>query len=135
MKTSNQLIAEVESELNAVRAADMGLEAVEAFALDAQAKLAGADIVASKNSIDNLVTLVRALRTAVPANVTPASAGPVGKSPHEQYLEEASAAVKESLDKINEVTVHLRDSLKAAGEAVQASILVTGAVKQKDRAA
>lgn len=132
MKTSDQLIKEVESELNAVRAADMGLEAVEAFALDAQQKFAGADVLATKDSIDNLLFLVRALRVAVPANVNPASAGPVGKNPHEQYLEAAAATVSDSLAKMSEALGPVQDLLKQIDAASQHALQATAAIKSPD---
>lgn len=132
MKTVKTLIAEVDAELNAVKAADMGLEAAQAFAQEAANQYAAGDVLKGKEALDNLLSLLPALRKAVPANVTPASAGPVGKSPHEQYLEQAAGIVNESLKKMEENTTHVRDALAKAGEAAQAALIAMAAIKSPD---
>jgi hypothetical protein len=132
MKTTKQLIAEVSAELNAVKAADMGLEAAQAFAQEAANQYAAGDVLKGKDALDNLLSLLVELRKAVPANVTPASAGPVGKSPHEQYLEQAVGIVNESLKRMEEATGKVRDALASAGESVQAALIATQALKSSD---
>lgn len=132
MKTVKTLIAEVDAELNAVKAADMGLEAAQAFAQEAANQYAAGDVLKGKEALDNLLSLLPALREAVPANVTPASAGPVGKSPHEQYLEQAVGVVNESLKHMEEATGHVRDSLVKASESIQSALIATAAIKSPD---
>jgi hypothetical protein len=132
MKTVKTLIAEVDAELNAVKAADMGLEAAQAFAQEAANQYAAGDVLKGKEALDNLLSLLPALRAAVPANVTPASAGPVGKSPHEQYLEQAVGVVNDSLKHMEEATGRVRDALVAASESVQSALIATAAIKSPD---
>lgn len=129
MKTSAELVKEVEAELNAVKAADMGMEAAQAFAAQAKASFAEGDVVTTKDAIDNLVSLLSALRPAIPANVIPASAGPIGKSPHEQYLEQAHGVVKESLDHMQSTLKPIRDVLASISDAVEKAITATAAIQ------
>lgn len=132
MKTSAELIKEVDAELNAVKAADMGLEAAEAFATDALQKFESGDVIAAKDSLTNLVSLLSGLRKAVPANVIPASAGPVGKSPHEQYLEQAATIVADSLAKMGGALTNVQEALKGVNEAVAHANTATAAIKSPD---
>lgn len=119
MKTTKELIAEVDAELNAVRAADMGLEALGAFAQEALNQQAAGDVLRTKEALENLVSLVVALRKAVPANVVPASAGPVGKSPREQFVEEAAKAAGASLKSIQDILGPMAGVLENLGKAVE----------------
>lgn len=128
MKTTSELIAEVEAELNAVKAADMGLEAAEAFAGYARDSFAAGDVVKTKEALDNLISLLSALRPAVPANVTPASAGPVGKSPKEQYLDEAQGIVQDALGKLQTALGNVHGVLKGISEAVDQATTATAAI-------
>lgn len=134
MKTSAELVKEVEAELNAVKAADMGIEAAQAFAQKAKDSFSEGDVVTTKDAIDNLVSLLYALRKAIPANVTPASAGPVGKSPHEHYLEQAHDVVKESLDHMRSTLEPLHKTLidisSAVDKAVQATMTIKSVPKE-----
>ncbi len=125
MKTAKQLIAEVEAELNAVKAADMGLEAVGAFAQEALNQQAAGDVFKTKEALENLVSLVVELRKAVPANVVPASAGPVGKSPKEHYIEQAAEAIEDSVESMRsalisaqELLAPIQKALESAGAAI-----------------
>lgn len=118
MKTSSQLVDEVAAELNAVKAADMGLEAVGAFALEAAQQFDKGDVVKTKEALVNLSNLVAALRTAVPANVVPATAGPVGKSPKEQFIEQAHEEVTAGLGRLQEALAPLNQVLEAIGKSV-----------------
>lgn len=125
MKTSAELVKEVEAELNAVRAADMGLEAIEAFAQEALQRFEAGDVLKTKEALTNLVGLVGALRKAVPANVIPASAGPVGSSPHEQFLEQAHEAAKGSLERMQAILGPLREVLVGISEAIDQANQIT----------
>lgn len=132
MKTTKQLIAEVDAELNAIKAADMGLEAILAFAQEAETQFDKGDVIKSKDALVNLTSLASALRKAVPANVTPASAGSVGKSPHEQYLEQAATVVADSLAKMDEALKALPGVLSGVREAVNHAAVATSAIKSPD---
>jgi hypothetical protein len=129
MPTITELLKNVEAELNAVKAADMGMEAAQAFAVQAKAALDGGDADVTKGALNNLVSLLDGLRTAIPANVIPASAGPVGKSPHEQYLEQASDAVKESLDHMQSTLKPIRDVLASISDAVEKAMTATAVIQ------
>lgn len=124
MPTIKELVAEVEAEPNAIKAVDMGLEAVEAFARQALKENDGGN-----PTLENLISLVVALRIAVPANVIPASAGPVGKSPHEQYLEQAHDAVNESLGKLSETLAPVSDILARISAAVEHATQAVATIK------
>lgn len=126
MKTVSELVKEVEAEPNAVRAADMGLEAVEAFALEAAHSIRAGGKEAAQDAIDNLAQLVASLRKAIPANVIPATAGPVGKSPKEQYLDQAHEVATEVLAKLQGSLADVHKVLAGISEVVQhASTLTT----------
>lgn len=138
MPTTSELIKEVHEELNAVKAADMGMQAIKAFALTAREKLRAGDAGSAEVAIDNLVSLVNGLAEAIPANVIPASAGPVGKSPDEQYLEQARAIVEDSLGKMKDALASVNDTLKAVNDATQYGVTAISALNSpslKDRAA
>lgn len=130
MKTVQQLVNEVEAELNAVRAADMGLEAAEAFALEAQQAFSSGDVVATGSALQNLIGLLAALRKAVPANVIPATAGPVGKTPREQYIEAAADVAKTSMEGLASSLVDVQALLHEIGKAIEAATIAVAAVKQ-----
>ena len=132
MKTTAELLKEVEAELNAVKSADMGLQAVRAFAQHAQDTFKSGDVLATKEAIDNILNLVEGLIHAVPANVTPASAGPVGKSPHEQYLEQARAVVEGSLGKMQEALVEVQATLGKVHEATSHGVIAISALNSPD---
>jgi len=121
MKTSQQLVDEVEAELNAVKAADMGLEAIEAFALEAEQQYGGGDAVKTGAALSHLIELVRALRKAVPANGVPASAGPVGKSPKEHMIEQIGAASEESLKTMQSALLAVQEYIEAMRKATEAA--------------
>jgi hypothetical protein len=129
MPTITELLKNVEAELNAVKAADMGMEAAQAFAAQAKAAFDGGDADVTKGALNNLVSLLDGLRTAIPANVVPASAGPVGKTPHEQYLEQASDAVKESLDHMQSTLKPIRDVLASISDAVEKAMTATAVIQ------
>ncbi len=122
MKTSKQLIAEVDAELNAVKAADMGLEAAQAFAQEALNQHSAGDVIKTKDALDNLLSLLVELRKAVPANVTPASAGPVGKSPKEHLVEQAHDAAIEALGR-------MREALTTTGKAIEEAQAIISTAK------
>jgi hypothetical protein len=132
MKTASQLIEEVEAEPNAIRAVDMGLKAVLAFAQQAHDLLREGTPGLAEESITNLIQLVNALTSAVPANVTPASAGPVGKSPHEHYLEQAHDVVNDSLVKMQDSLKGVHDILQGVSAAVNHVMTATSALKSPD---
>jgi hypothetical protein len=132
MKTAKQLIGEVEAELNAVKAADMGMEAALAFAQEALNQFAAGDTLKTKEALDNLVGLLSALRPAIPANVVPASAGPVGKSPHEQYLEQARGIVESSLNHMQIAMKGVQETLGGINTAVNHAMTATAAINSPD---
>lgn len=129
MKTTKQLIDEVSSELNAVRAADMGLEALAAFAQEALNQQAAGDVLKTKEALDNLLSLTVELRKAIPANVVPASAGPVGKSPKEHQIENAAAACTDVMAAMQDVIGPLQESLQAISRTVEGARQVIAAAQ------
>lgn len=132
MKTTKELITEVDAELNAVKAADMGLQAIKAFAEEADNQFDKGDVLKAKEAITNLRHLTDGLIKAVPANVVPASAGPVGKSPHEQYLEQARTIVEESLGKMQEALKGVHSVLGGVNEAVNHAVTASAAIQSPD---
>jgi len=129
MKTAKQLIAEVDAELNAVRAADMGLEAAEAFAQDALNQFEAGDVLKAREGMQNMLNLLGALRKAVPANVIPASAGPVGKSPKEHMIEQAAEASVAALEAMKGATERLQSALADINSFVGSATQAIGAGK------
>ena len=122
MKTAKQLIDEVNGELNAVAAANQAFDALYTFAAKAQSDFAAGDALATKEGLDNLVALIPALKAAVPANVAPATAGPVGKSATEQELEAALAVSDEHLTRMQDVLPKVLATIKDLSEAVDSGI-------------
>lgn len=119
MKTSAQLVDEVEAELNAIAAADKGLEAIGAFAIEAEQQFDKGDVVKTKEALVNLNNLVQALRKAVPANVIPASAGSIGKSPTEQFLEHTAELSQSHLVKLEGLLPGIQDTIRKLSDIIQ----------------
>lgn len=121
MPSVKDVLAEVAADTNAVSAAQKGLAAVSAFVDDLVVKAeTNEDVLAV---VHNLRELVTGLTSAVPASVTPESAGPVGKSRSEQALESAEAAVREHMKSLADIlqgvsnaSEHIRASVQAIAD-------------------
>jgi hypothetical protein len=123
MPSVDELLAEVSSETNAVASANKGLSAIGAFIDDILVKLETGDIEGAKRAVRDLQSLNTGLVSAVPASVTPESAGPVGKSRAEQALDTAEATVREHMAKLADIlqgvsnaSEHIRASVQAIAD-------------------
>lgn len=132
MPTIKEVLDEVHKETNAIAAVDLGLAAAENFAKEAAAKFDSDHPEEAGQPLTNLVYLIQELRKAVPANVVPASAGPVGKSPHEQYLEQARTIVEGSLGKMQEALKGVQETLVGVNEAVAHAVTASAAIQSPD---
>lgn len=114
MQSVKELLDEVHADTNAVSAAIKGLTGVSAFVDDLIIKAEGTDIA---SGIADLRSLVTGLIEAIPASVTPESAGPVGKSRAQQAMEAAEASLRDHMGKLAEIV----QGVAQAGEHVRAS--------------
>jgi len=67
-------------------------------------------------TLETLAGALPALRAAVPANVVPASAGPVGKTPREHIIDAVHAASLDTLEQLRTITGSIQQMTGTLGE-------------------
>jgi hypothetical protein len=132
MPTIKELVEDVHADPNAVSSANKGIEAIEAFVNDLKLKLDREAYDEARHAANGLSELISGLKHAIPAGVIPATAGPVGQSPHEQYLAQAATIVHESLEKMREVLGGVHKILEGVNDATQHVVQASAAIQSPD---
>ena len=131
-KTVEEALIEIYGEENAIAAGNIAFDTITAFVEAMRQAYDSGDAGKTKEALDNLSQLVPELKKAVPANVVPSSAGPVGKSPKEQYIEQAQAVVEDSLKSMNQALAGVQEALKGVNEAVSHAVTASAVIQSPD---
>jgi hypothetical protein len=100
-----------------VAAANLAFSGQGAFIDDAVVKLESGDVDGAKKALALLQDLNTRLIEAVPAGVTPESAGTVGKSRRDQALDLVEKTIRENMTKMAEIV----QNISVAGEHMRVS--------------